>query len=474
VTKSVASKPPQLITLQTIAAGLFHFLHNFFTILLLLQIGLIAGESESAKAKLLEIIFPAVFAQTDKWILAGLLLLARFISTYLRNFSRITAPFNIQSPLNNFWISGPTLKHNESKYREISNYAKAFFKGIIIWWADVCFLLVIFLILLILNKLAAIGWVLFFTSGMVFRRLMAHFFIKKRHEWKTARSKLSQKFKFLLSQRAYLNRYFQWRKEKSIYQRRQNKTAEKTSAYAREKAFTGALFPAALFGFIFILAFLLKNNNTGSIAILQIVLIIIYSQSALMRCFSAPAYWKTMRTIKDKWYSEITHEHNKQNKISEINPFLHKYSTGNHNINSASFQWDKMLPLFFDEHLTVSKETDAFFKEVTLLDFTAPLRGETYLSVVLSDKESKQRAQLDHFLQAFGAEVWQDFKWQNKWGSKKLSDQQLRIMYLLRALLHPGKIILSRMNTEAYRKWPEGDIFLNLIEQQNKKLIHVS
>jgi hypothetical protein len=65
VTKSVASKPPQLITLQTIAAGLFHFLHNFFTILLLLQIGLIAGESESAKAKLLEIIFPAVFTQMD-------------------------------------------------------------------------------------------------------------------------------------------------------------------------------------------------------------------------------------------------------------------------------------------------------------------------------------------------------------------------------------------------------------------------
>ena len=459
---------------QIFSAGFFHFIHAFASILLLLMVGQIISQSDSTKSRLLQLLTLDNFHLVFQWYWVIVLLIIKFIGTSLRNYYLQYAPFNMQIALQNFWLAQNIRDKDFYPDKDIKNYARAYIKGRILWVADICLLLLIFLLLFHLNIWVAFFWLILWIIGMLFRWWVVHHYLTAKNEWKITKTSLQRKWKFVFLNQYLLKRDQQWKKEVRILKRREEKSEDKFKLFGFQKAWTSGFFPVYFFSFVFLLASVFQRTGSDHTIILQLILMIIYSQGAFMRSFKAPEYWRVIKLIEKKWYTVI-----QVSNDSTTNSTTHKddlfSDLQKKDLESLSENdWVRILPLFY-----VKDPVDEFyykhiFRTAALLDADQPLIGETFLSAIISDKENKQLPVLNDFFPVFGNDEWSRFPWKNKFDQRKCSDREYRWLHIFKALLHPGKIIICKGDIGKIIEQNDFDIFLTLVDKRNKKIIYIN
>lgn len=466
-------KKDRRLIIQEIAAGVFHILHHFLTILLLLFIGQIIGQSDSAKSKILQLIFLGWFNPNHQWIWIFVILFLKFISTYFRNYYREYFPFRLTLTLQDFWLRQIPQPVYEKKDKEIKNYAKAYFKGKVLWWADLFLMAIIFSILFYLQKEFAFYWIIFWVVGIIFRWWVVTHYTNSKRDWRLAKSALARKWIFLLNHQHRLKIYQQWKKEGAILNNRKKKANQKFSAFAFQRSWTSAFFPVYFFGFILLVVGVFRSSTITEGIMLQLVLVIIYSQSALMRTFKVPEQWKVLNKIHIQWEKQLSQSEYQPESFHIDGDYSHLIKE----INSGDELSDgnlKLLLNLFDSGANFSEEFyQVIFNKVTIFDLNTRIIGETWLSAILSDKESRQKPLLDDFIKSIGNQDWEKFPWKQQIENVHCNPTQLKWMHIFRALLHPGNFIIFRTNSDNKLTEIEEQIFLNLVVQQKKKIIYV-
>lgn len=459
--------------LQAFVAGFFHFIHAFTTILLLLMIGQIISQSDSTKSRLLQILLLGTFHAAYQWYWVIGLLIIKFIGTAFRNYFLPLIPFKIQIALQDDRIGQSNQKNDFISDKDIKNYARAYIKGNILWKADIFLLLLIFLLLFHLNVRVAFFWLLLWVLGIVIRWWVVHYYLHAKRAWKEALGALQQKWKFIILNQSVLKIDQQWKKEVRILKRREGKAAETFRSYGFQKAWTSGFFPVYFFSFVFLLAWIFKGAGSDLTIVLQIILIIIYSQGALMRSFRAPEYWKVIRGIEKKWNSKWNESVNTPNTsmTSELPDYIDAHIKELNNLSKQ--QWDKMLPVFYSEEAMQERFYKTLFRKVSLIDLEKPLIGETFLSAIISDKEAVHVPMLKELLSAFENKEWENFNWKRKADRTVITDKQYIWLRLFKSLLHPGDIMLCNDDLSQKLGQKDLDIFITLTEKRNKKIIYL-
>jgi hypothetical protein len=456
---------------QMFLTGLFHFIHAFTTILLLLLVGQIISQSDSTKSKLLERILLGLFQSEAQWYWVFALLLCKFLGTSLRNYYLQSLPLRLQVGFQNFWLSHTLQPVPFNPDKDIRNYGRALIKGRVLWLADICLLLLIFLLLLYLHLWVALCWVLLWGIGLMFRWWVVHFFLNAKKDWKKAKAALQRKWNFLFINQFALRIDQQWKKELRIEKRREKKAEETLKAFSFQKAWTSGFFPVYFFGFIFILAWIFQITESDQTISLQIILMILYSQGAFMRSFRSPEYWKTIRLIEKKWSRTIIES--KQIQPSSSADESDKVTEATFkNLNAFTNQdWEKWLPVFYVKENESLISYKPLFRNVALLDFRKLLLGETFLAAIVSDKESVQLPVLQEFLSLLEKHHWDNFPWKENLEITIIREKQLAWLHLFKALLHPGRYILCTSDLIQKIGQNDFDVFLSLVNKRKKKLI---
>ena len=375
---------------QAFAAGFFHFIHAFTTILLLLLVGQIISQSDSTKSRLLQFLLLGKFQPQYQWHWVFALLAIKFVGTALRNYYMQLVPFKIQVLLQDYWIEYGRQAAGFSPDKDIKKYARAYIKGRILWLADICLLLLIFILLFYLNIRVALFWLILWIMGMLFRWWVVHFYLNARKSWKEANLLLLKKWKFIFSNSYRLKTDQQWKKELRILKRREDKAVDTFRYFGFQKAWTSGFFPVYFFSFVFGMIWFFKASGVNQTVILQIILLIIYSQGALMRSFKAPEYWKIIRLAQKKWDESISGLNN-QTLSEEQEATLLFAETKLHDVDAITNQeWNQIITLFNINQNIHEKYYKTIFKKFCLVDLEKPLIGDTFLSAVISDKERIQ------------------------------------------------------------------------------------
>lgn len=458
---------------QLFAAGFFHFIHALVTILLLLLVGQMITQTDSTKSRLLQLLLLGKFRVEDQWYWVFGLLILKFFGTASRNYFLQVVPFNMQTALQQHLLLkniGGALLQPE---KDIKRYARALIKGHVVWVADLFLLILIFLLLLHLHVWVAISWILLWIIGIVFRGWVVHYYLKRKQAWKLAGVAFQRKWKFLVSNRHALKRDQQWKKDVRILFRREKKARQLIKSFAFQKAWTSGFYPVYFFGFIFLLARVFQVSETDSAITLQLVLLIIYSQSAFMRSFRAPEHWRMIQWIEEKWKTAFNQTESKlataipDEQLEQLTLKLKNQDT----LNAADCK--ELMPLFYSTQIVEESFYKNIFSKIALLDLNNPLRGETFLSFVLSDKESVQQPVLFDFFLSFKSEEWHLFHWKAKADRTNCTERQLVWLHLFKCLLHPGGIIICKDDLTRKLDREEIDIFLSLVAKTNKKIFYV-
>jgi hypothetical protein len=458
---------------QAFAAGFFHFIHAFTTILLLLMVGQIISQSDSTKSRLLQILLLGNFNAAYQWYWVIGLLIIKFIGTAFRNYFLPLIPFKIQITLQDYRMESSNQKNDFITDKDIKNYGRAYVKGYILWIADLFLLLLIFLLLFHLDVWVAFFWLLLWVLGIIIRWWVVHYYLRAKRVWKETLGALQRKWKFIMLNRSVLKIDQQWKKEVRILKRREVKAEDAFRSFGFQKAWTSGFFPVYFFGFVFLLAWMFKGSENDQTIILQIILIIIYSQGALMRSFRAPEYWRVIRGVEKKWDSKLNASVNTPN-ASITNDLADYVDSHIKDLISLSKQeWEKILPFFYSEEKNQEKFYKTLFRKVSLIDSGKPLVGETYLSAILSDKEAVQMPVLNDLLSVFDNNQWENFNWKRKAERTAITEKQYIWLCLFKSLLHPGDIILCKDDLSQKLDQRDLDNFITLIEKRNKKIIYL-
>ncbi|MEY4331051.1 MAG: hypothetical protein RL609_1799 [Bacteroidota bacterium] len=446
----------------------FHFLHSSTAILILLLLGQFANKTDATKSKILHLIAPNQFSEINiaYWIVG--LLIAKFIATFFRNYFHQVTNFQIHNKILKEILFKYHFHDNNSFEKETTRYVKAYSKGVLLLVSDFFLLAVIYFLLSKLSNPVSNFWLLFIIVGIIIRSLVVKYFINSKYAFKNAVNAMNRKWNFIFNNHLTLIKDQQFKKELNILNNREKTAASALNKYASHHAWTAGFFPVYFYIFLFVIVWNFKSNNEIQSNFLQIILIIIYSQGALLRIFKTPAYWKEMVEIEAQWSRNIS----EYSSTPEI--FQKKKSTKN------NFEWDlsnytkPMLIRLFSDSLEKSKQSELiatdFYSSIFIFDLNRKIIGDTFLGAVLTDKESEQLQLLINLSLQAPPEDWLNFDWQNKLDLDILSPRQLIWIYFFKAILHPGRQILFIKSTKNQINDIDISLFQNIAISNNKKI----
>lgn len=276
-----------------------YFLHSFTAILLLLMVGQVVSQGDSTKAKLLKIIMPSEIGNGNLWFWVGGLILLKFAATFAKNYYYPMNLFRIQRVMRDAFLVKKFDSSNEMPLDlDFNRYAKAFVKGWIYFCSDVLLLGFILLLLLKLNIQIAVFWCVFIFLGLLLRYTFEKIAPHSKLELKRAGNSVARRWKNLMIHQSDLKTDGQFEMELRSFKNREDFAQKIAKTQSLRAAWSAGFFPVYFFLFLFVLAAFFESQSTKDGNILQILLLIIYSQGAIMRIFKVPVHWKDIKEIQ--------------------------------------------------------------------------------------------------------------------------------------------------------------------------------
>ncbi len=459
-----------------IVSGFFHFLNAFSSIILLLLIGQITSESDSAKSRILKLIFFDHFDVKYQWHWAMALLISKVLFSVLRSHWLSMTQFEIQSSLQKFWLEN---QDNKTPYanigKDLKQLSKSIVKGQILWTADLVMLLFIFCILINLNFFVAISWLIFFVLGIFLRIWMVKFYAVEKKKFRTHQSKWIRKFDYIMIQFWSIIFAHQLEKETNIFNRRLETAHQSNRVYSMHRALANGFFPAYFFSFLFFIIYTLHSFSFEKTILLQLVLILIYSQSALTRCFKSPEHWRIINSIARKWNSsniQINLKQNTQPKVIQLLPQLDKSEfVFDYSGNDI---WNELIEMRENPLSFNPTDINTVTQQISFLLTNQLCTNESYLASIICSKESVGLHQLEKMIQSLELKKeWDSFDWKSSPTTFVVSENQLKWINLFKSMLHPGWLIVISYDNWIYFDENEKKAILQLVIQKNKKIILV-
>lgn len=275
-----------------------HFLHSASAILLLLMVGQAVSQGDSTKAKLLKLILPAELGGGQFWFWVVAILLVKFLATFLKNYLYPLNVFRIQGVLREYGLKNQLdLGVKDVSGSELKRYAKAFVKGVLYLCSDILMLGLIFALLMNMNTRVAVCWLFFILLGLALRYFAERIAPNSKKETNKASVVM-------------MNRWKKWRlhsedvsddssveREFLAFKESEKLAKVELHTMSLRNAWAAGFFPVYFFIFLFFIARNFGVNTVNHGNILQMLLLIVYSQGAIMRLFKAPIYWKEMRNL---------------------------------------------------------------------------------------------------------------------------------------------------------------------------------
>lgn len=279
-----------------------YFLHSATAILLLLLIGQVVSQGDSTKAKLLKIILPTGLNDFQLWLWVGSLIALKFIATFAKNYFYPMNLFRIQKILRQSILTQS--KHSNFEplaESELNRFSKAFVKGVLYLLADIFLLGFILLLLFKLNVYVAQCWLLFIVVGLCLRSIFERISPMAKTELKKAMTGVSKHWKQLSGNQHDIEKNGYFEREMASYQKLERDAYNTVRRHSLKVAWTAGFFPVYFLVFLFVLAASFDESAMMQGNVLQLLLLIIYSQSAIMRLFKVPVHWKEINELQVKF-----------------------------------------------------------------------------------------------------------------------------------------------------------------------------
>lgn len=436
---------PEIIR-KALATGFFHWMQLITTLLLLLLIGQISSQTDSSKKEILSLVTFHLFNPKYQWYWVVCILALKAVSTFITHYLKVQLPELIQ---NTIWLqtleNGNEIQLNSNFHSaSLKTYAKSWFKGKVIFTADFLYLLVILFILIYLNYLIAIIWLAVFILAISIRYAFVQLFINKKKIYRSRKRKVVQKSKFIESHLLQLALNGRFKKEISIVKKRWSAYYSELLIFARGRAVTAIAIPTLFFSFLFLI---ISPSISGSIdnkTTLQIVLVLIYSQSPINRIFRVTENWRVIRNFR---FARIQSNKESNNSLCEIvlptdlYAFIETDDQGlartTNELHLEIFRKSIEMKLSISNAQLISEQVAFFKPHDTMI-------GETILAELNYSNEFKTMAHIKDMNTELGHPLPEDFDWYQNASTSSLSKIEIQWIHFYGACLHPSKLVISR------------------------------
>ncbi|MEN9334134.1 MAG: hypothetical protein RLY35_1314 [Bacteroidota bacterium] len=379
----------------------------------------------------------------------------------LRNYQLKVLPFDLQCLGQDYFLNPNRNIHLKSNTlsKELKQYSRAWIKGVVIFGADVIFLSLIFLNLCVLNFYVALSWLALFLCAILFRLAIVHIYVEQKIKWKSASQKFQRKLKFIFENLRSLRFYGQFDREVGILNKRRSKHSMALHQFSFQKAWESAFLPTLFFIFLFVLISPYFSEQLEKRTLLQLVLILIYSQSALYRTFKVTESWKIIQNIQKRWRQ---HQENPTPSTTIDWEIIEaKIQVMNTQLSCPAYLEDEAVKSElkkFISHLPEIAGQDfmRWNKTMTRLSPTGFIKGETFISAIAFKKELPSIQEIEKWKTAVDLSMVSDFKWEKEWKDATMSENDLAWLNVLRACLHSAHFVIT--DNHELRFWNEEEI----------------
>jgi ABC-type multidrug transport system fused ATPase/permease subunit len=452
-----------------ILTGFFHLINALTTVLILLFIGQLTSSGDSTKSKIIKLIFfDSVSAHTE-WIWMISLLIIKISSSFAKSKLVHQTQYHIQSHLQQYCLNNlNNIPHSPQLGKEIKNLSRAIIKGQIIVIADFVMLFLIFIVLLNLNGPIALAWLLFFLLGIALRWVMAQYYTQAKRNFRNVQSRWMVKFAYILQNANLLVLDSQIKKEKNIFERRTETMSLASQTFSRNKAWTAAFMPAYFYSFLLIVVYFLHASPSENSNSLQLVLVLIYSQSSLIRSFKSPEHWKLSQHITDRWKKKVSRNTPAQKTVAHLAASI-SHQGGEF---TATSDWKEIVQMKANADGYDLHEIEKVARHVYILIPTQTCTNESYLASVITTKEAAGLKLISSILQQLDLEnEWAHFSWKSAPMGYPVNQDQLKWLNVIKSISHPGNIIVTELDHWNIFSESEKSKIEFLIKSYNKKLI---
>jgi len=458
--------------------GFFHFAQSYTTLLLLLLVGQITSQSDSTKADVLQHFSFGLFNSQHQWNWVIVLLILKAFFIVVKNYQLRIYLLELQLKIQDFFLFKATneFNPNEGLSKDIKLFAKSWIKGNVSFIADVVFLTIIFVNLYILNIKVAFSWLLVFFSAISFRYAIVHVYVNQKNSWKRAHLKVQRKLKFILSEIQYIFLFNQYERELEILNKRRNKNKIALQKFSFQKAWETAFLPTLFFTFIFTLISPAFSDNIERKTLLQLVLILIYSQSSMYRTYKVTESWKHLRNIKLKWLNTTKNKTKNEHSEDLILKSIQWESLSNGpSLNIVTdITISKFLKKVVHENNTMTLDNIKLFNQnATILSPSAEIRGETLISAISGEKESKALQNIETWGKQFDIQFLKTIEWQINPTAFKTNSKEWAWFNVMRSSLHQASMVISTQEDFKFWSQNEQELILKIFNTVQKKWLIV-
>ncbi|MEN9395093.1 MAG: hypothetical protein RL362_1314, partial [Bacteroidota bacterium] len=416
--------------------GFFHLLNAVTTVFILLFIGQLTSDGDSTKSKILKVIFFDSIAPNSEWVWLISLLFIKIISSYAKAKSITITQHHIQKSLQVFCLRNlKMISQPDSIGREIKNLSRAIIKGRVIVIADFIMLSLIFCLLTYLNMNVALAWLAFFIVGILIRMMMAQHYGNAKKNFRKVQTKWMRKFVFLLKNSWLLTLDRQLEKEQNIFQRRTDLAFQSTQKFSIQKAWTAAFLPAYFYSFLLSIVYFSDIFQVEKTNSLQLILVLIYSQSALVRSFKSPEYWKQYSSIVGKWKPLKSYSSDENQPIKLLYQSISDHVDNNTTIDTKL--WSEVISLKKNPTQFEIQELENISNSVSIFISSQPCNNESFLASIICTKENRGLELINDAIEQLElTSEWTNFNWKASPAIKIVNQKQLNWLNMFRSIMH--------------------------------------
>lgn len=370
---------------HTMLATILGFLDSLSNVLLLLGIGEFVARqlhTSSTKGNLLKVLFGEHISELNFNLIFISILILKALTISSKYFLNEKIKLQVERKLT---LEMLDQKRSSTHRKILSRINNLISKGIIGLLSDFFFITLVFGLLMTYDSYLALSYLAFVCSVFSLATFFINFNNQRIHDALNRRSKYRKKEKEIERKIDDLIHTDRFDKEINILKKRFNLYEEISSKKNKIIAISEAISPITFFTFLVIISFVFSQNHTfSSSTLLEIILLLIYSQGPIRRILRVPRYWisgsKAMQLIlEDKVKNEPTFEYEKWS--AELDKIHDSFSSV---ITKHSEEYLNLLlsPL--------QREKSSLIKNIRFFDTKSKLAGDSLLSSISFKSRSKE------------------------------------------------------------------------------------
>jgi hypothetical protein len=226
--------------------------------------------------------------------------------------------------------------------------------------------------------------------------------------------------------------------------------------------------PAYFYSFLLIVVYFLHTSPAENSNSLQLVLVLIYSQSTLIRSFKSPEHWKLSQHITDRWNKMMNRNTPAQKTVAHLAASL---SHQGNDITTIS-EWKEIIQMKANADGYDLHDIEKVASQLYIFIPSQTCTNESYLASVITTKEATGVQLISSVFQQLDLQnEWAHFPWKSSPKEYPVNQDQLKWLNVIKSISHPGNRIVTEM--DHWNMFSESEKFKieSLIQSFNKQLI---